>query len=415
MKEAVIVDACRTAVGRAGDRGVFRAIGGRDLMVPVMKAIVERTHIDPGIIDDVIMGSVRAKDQAHLLSLLAGYPEKVPGGNTSRFCPSSSYALAIAAHFIMADDADVMLACGLETMDRDGPVPPELIGKRGAAARSAPNEKLDPSKYPPDWKFSKELLPHQPAIYPEWIHDMGATAEELSKRYNISRYDSDVFALSSHDKAIKAQDAGYFKDTIIPIKINYTDGTSEVVDTDQCPRRGTTLEKIQSVPPAYQANGWVTAANSCPRSDAATAVLVMSKEKAKELGLKPYCTVRHSVTMGVDPTVMGVGPHPATEKLLKRTGMNVKDIDLWEINEAFACQVIYSGRMLNFGQDQWDRTNVNGGAIAIGHPLGATGCRQAGVIAHELKRSNARWGIATLCGATGVAQATLFEREKYNW
>jgi acetyl-CoA acetyltransferase family protein len=414
MQEAVIVDACRTAVGRAGDRGVFRAIAGRDMMVPVMQAIVKRTGIDPGIIDDVIMGGGGFNDPARLILLLAGYPESVSGGNTTRFCPSSQYAFSIAAHYVQTGDADVMLACGMETMDRTGPVPASAIGKRGIAAQARMEGPKDETPYPPDWKFA-DVLPTQPAKYPAWIHDMGATAEELSRRFHITRADSDEYSVHSHEKAIAAQDAGIFKREIVPVTINYKDGTKEVVDTDQCPRRGTTLEKVASVPPAYQANGWVTAANSCPRSDAATAVLVMSKKKAKELGLKPLCTVRSTAVVGCDPTVMGVGPYPATEKLLKRTGMKINDFDLIEINEAFACQVLYCGRELKFTKKNWDGLNVNGGAIALGHPISATGCRLIGTLAHELKHREARWGLSTLCGATGVTMATALEREKYDW
>jgi acetyl-CoA acetyltransferase family protein len=414
MREAVIVDACRTAIGRAGDRGIFRAIGGRDLMVPVLQAIVKRNKIDPGIIEDIIMGTVATRQSVRAMALLAGFPESVTGGNFSRFCPSSSTAVAFASHWIMCGDADVMIAAGLETMDREGPVPASAIGKRGAAQQARPPAAADAAEYPPDWKHA-EILPPLPAHIPDWIYDMGATAEELSKRFNISRADSDAFALTSHEKAIAAQDAGKFKEEIIPITINYKDGTKEVIDTDQNPRRGSTLEKIAAVPPAYQANGWVTAANSCPRADGAGAVLIMSKEKAKELKLKPLCTFRHAVTAGSDPTVMGIGPVPATEKLLKLTGLKLKDIDVIEINEAFACQVVYSGRMLKFGPEDWAKTNVNGGAVALGHPLGMTGTRQTAVVARELNRRKGRYGLTTLCGATGQALATLFEREEYNW
>jgi len=412
MREAVIVDACRTAIGRAGDRGVYRAIGGRDLMVTVLQAIVKRNNIDAGIIEDIIMGTVATRQSVRAMAFLAGYPESVTGGNFSRFCPSSSTAVAMCAHWVMCGDADVMMAAGLETMDREGPVPADAIGKRGAAQQVRAPSAASTAEYPPDWKKAK-ILPPLPPNIPDWIYDMGRTAEELSRRFNISREDSDKFSLTSHDKAIAAQDAGIFKDEIVPVTINYEDGSSEVVDVDQCPRRGTTLEKIAAVPPAYQANGWVTAANSCPRADGAGAVLIMSKEKAKELGLKPLMTFRHAVTAGSDPTVMGIGPVPATQKLLKLTGMSLKDIDLIEINEAFACQVVYSGRELNFTPEDWAKTNVYGGAVALGHPLGMTGTRQTAVIAHELGRRKGRYGLATLCGATGQALATLFERENY--
>jgi len=253
-----------------------------------------------------------------------------------------------------------------------------------------------------------------PANIPPWIYDMGRTAEELSERFGISREDSDAFSLTSHEKALAAQDAGLFKDEIVPITINYQDGSTEVIDTDQCPRRGTSLERIAALPPAYKENGRVTAGNSCPRSDGAGAILMMSKEKAKELGYKPMCTFRHAVAIGVDPTVMGIGPYPATEKILKRRGLKIEDFDIIEINEAFACQVVYCANKLGFGPDEWAKLNPKGGAIAIGHPLGMTGTRQTAVLAHEMVRRDLQWGLATLCVGGGQGMATSFEREKYD-
>lgn len=244
---------------------------------------------------------------------------------------------------------------------------------------------------------------------------MGQTAEELSRRFNVSREDSDAFALTSQQKAVAAQDADLFKEEIIPIQIDYTDGTSEIVDKDQCVRRETSLEKLSALPPAFEKDGRVTAGNSCPENDGASAVLMMSKDMAKKLGYKPMMTFRHDVVIGVDPTVMGIGPYPSTAKLLKRTGMKIQDMDLVEMNEAFACQVVYSTKMLGFGPKEYEKLNVKGGAIAIGHPFGATGCRLTAVLGHEMKRRNLRWGLATLCIGGGQGMAALFEREKYDW
>ena len=283
---------------------------------------------------------------------------------------------------------------------------------RGFGGPALTKEQED-AKYPDDWKTAK-LMPMLPPEIPLWIYDMGRTAEELSERYGISREDSDRFALTSHEKALAAQDTGLFKDEIVPITLNYEDGTTEVIDTDQCPRRGTSYERIASLPPAYKENGLVTAGNSCPRSDGAGAVLLMSKEKAKELGYKPMCTFRHAVMVGVDPTVMGVGPYPATEKILARTGMSIKDFDIIEINEAFACQVVYCADKLGMGPEEMAKLNPKGGAIAIGHPLGMTGSRQAAVIAHEMVRRDLHWGLATLCVGGGQGMATIFEREQYD-
>jgi len=318
----------------------------------------------------------------------------------------------------MNDDADIIIAGGLETMDRRGPVQPWQVGRRGAPSmrdfmQSTLTKEQEEAKYPEDWKTAK-VMPMLPPEIPLWIYDMGRTAEELSERYGITREDSDRFALTSHDKAIAAQDAGLFKDEIVPITINYEDGSTEIVDTDQCPRRGTSYERIAGLPPAYKENGLVTAGNSCPRSDGAGTVLLMSKEKAKELGYKPMCTFRHAVMVGVDPTVMGIGPVPSTKKILARTGMSIKDFDIIEINEAFACQVVYSMRELGMGPEEMEKLNPKGGAIAIGHPLGMTGSRQAAVVAHEMVRRDLEWGLATLCVGGGQGMATIFQRENYD-
>ncbi len=419
MKEAVIVDACRSPIGRAGDRGVFRAVGFIDLMSQVLNTIVERNKLDPNLIDEVVMGSAAIGGaMARNILLTAGFPQSVAGSDTARQCASSSNAIAIAAHYIINDDADIIIAAGLETMDRRGPVPPWQVGQRGAPSmrdfmRSNLTKEQEEAKYPEDWKTAK-VMPMLPPEIPLWIYDMGRTAEELSERYGITREDSDRFALTSHDKAIAAQDSGLFKDEIVPITINYEDGSTEVVDTDQCPRRGTSYERIAGLPAAYKENGLVTAGNSCPRSDGAGTVLLMSKEKAKELGYKPMCTFRHAVMVGVDPTVMGIGPVPSTKKILARTGMSIKDFDIIEINEAFACQVVYSMRELGMGPEEIAKLNPKGGAVAIGHPLGMTGSRQAAVIAHEMVRRDLEWGLATLCVGGGQGMATIFQREHYD-
>ena len=419
MKEAVIVDACRSPIGRAGDRGVFRTIGPNDLMIPVLKAIIERNKLDPNLIDEVVIGSAATIGNAMTRNtvMIAGLPQSVAGSDTARQCASSSNAIAVAAHYIINDDADIIIAGGLETMDRRGPVPPSQIGQRGAGGGGDLSRLLggqEEGEYPEGWKKAQILPAFLPPDVPMWIYDMGRTAEELSMRYGISREDSDAFALTSHEKALAAQDAGHFKDEIVPITITYEDGSTEVIDTDQCPRRGTSLEKIAAVPPAYREDGLVTAANSCPRSDGAGALLLMSKEKAKELGYKPMCTFRHAVAIGVDPTVMGIGPVPSTQKLLKRTGMKISDFDIIEINEAFACQVVYSMRELGFTDKEAGKLNPKGGAIAIGHPLGMTGTRQAAVIAHEMVRRDLEWGLATLCVGGGQGMATCFQRENYD-
>jgi acetyl-CoA C-acetyltransferase len=242
--------------------------------------------------------------------------------------------------------------------------------------------------------------------------DMGQTAEKLATERGISRQDADEFALDSHKKALRAQNEGLLSDEILPIKISYSDGSSVTVDTDQNPRGDTTLEKLASLKPSYKPDGLVTAGNACPRTDGATMALIMDKQLAKEKGLKPLATIRHAATIGVDPTIMGIGPAPATQKLLKRTGMSMDDFDVIEINEAFACQVLAVGRELNW---DWDKVNPNGGAVALGHPLGATGTRLIGTIAYEMNRRDAEWGLVTLCMGAGMGMSVALQREHYDW
>ena len=423
-KEAVIIDGCRSPIGRAGDRGVYRAISPVDLMVQVLDALVKRNNLDVNLVDEVVMGSAgtaQGLGGVRPMLLVAGFPESVGGTDTQRACASSSNAIAIAAHLIMNDDADIVIATGLETMDRQAPVQPWEIGRRGGPLQAAAEGRVrggvdltpeqQAARYPEGWKTAK-LQPGRRPDIPSY--DMGRTAEELSQRFDVPREPSDRFAQRSQEKAIAALDNGWFLQEVVPITINYEDGSTEVISVDQCPRRNSTYEAIAALPPAYMEGGRVTAGNSCPRSDGAGAVLLMSKEKAKELGYKPMLTFRHAVAIGVDPSVMGIGPFPSTTKLLKRTGMTLKDLDLIEINEAFACQVIYSARMLGFTDREWDILNIKGGAIAMGHPFGMTGTRQCAVLAHELKRLDLEWGLATLCIGGGQGMATLFQREHYD-
>ncbi len=419
-REAVIVDAARSPVGRAGDRGVFKTIGFVDLFVPVLKAVIERNKLDPKLIDDICIGSAGTVSGAMTRNILltAGLPQSVAGCDTARQCASSSNAVANAAHYIINDDADIVIAGGLETMDRRGPVQPWQIGQRGSArGGGAPPRAAAPAaeeaKYPEGWKQAKKLMPFLPPEIPPWIYDMGMTAEEMCKRYGITRKDCDAFSQTSHEKAIMAQEKGYFAKEIIPIKLDYDDGSSEIISKDQGPRKESTLEKISQLPPAYNQNGLVTAGNSCPRSDGAGVVLMMSKEKAKELGYKPLMTFRHAVSVGVDPTVMGIGPVPATKKILERTGMKISDFDVFEVNEAFACVVLYWIREMGATAADIAKINPYGGAVAIGHPLGMTGTRQTAVMANYLNRTGGRFGLATLCVGGGQGMASIFERENY--
>ena len=288
MREVVIVDACRSPVGRAGDRGVYRAFTGRDIMKPVIKAIIARNKLDPNMIDDVTLGSATGGWGGRIQAMIAELPWSVGGSSIERACGSSSTAIAIAATSILNGDADIMLALGLETMDRNTVVQPWQVGQRGApqgfargGAGLTPEQAA--AKYPEGWKTGADLISPLPPHTPPWFMNMGMTAEELAKRYNIPKTDMDEFSVRSHMLATKAQDDGIFKDEIIPITLKYTDSTYEVISQDQIPRRDTTLEKVAALKPSFTDDGVITAGNSSPRSDGAGAVLLMSKDMAKKL------------------------------------------------------------------------------------------------------------------------------------
>lgn len=416
MKEAVIVDACRSPIGRAGDRGVFRTLDARDIMIPIVKAIIQRNNLDPAKIDDVILGSAGTRAGTRMINLFAGFPFSVPATTVERACASSTQAIAMGARAIQCDDADIILALGLETQNRQGPVTPDAIGRRGGMNRPNMMEMMGrgpkPEDYPPGWKFSKNY-PMLPPGTPPWVANMGMTAEELATRFKIPRPEMDAYSVKSHERYFAAKEAGYFNDEIVPITINYTDGTSETISDDQCPRRETNLEKMAALPPSFKEGGLITAGNSCPQNDGAGAVLLMSKEKAKELGYKPLCTFRHSLAVGVEPAIMGTGPVPSTKKLLARTGMKISDFDILEVNEAFACVVLYFIRELNCTPEDVAKMNPHGGSIAIGHPLGMTGTRQLSVAARHLQRTGGRYGLINLCVGGGQGMATIIERENY--
>ncbi|MDP2949895.1 MAG: thiolase family protein [Chloroflexota bacterium] len=410
MTEAVVVDAVRTPFGRAGTKGVFRDITHVELMVSLLKAIIERNKLNPESVDEVILGSVGLAGvltRARMYLFEADLPWTISSTDLNKQCASSLQAVTQGAQAIMCGMSDVVLAGGIETMDRVGPIPP------GGDALSMDNPQVMMEFMKREnWQMypdkQAKLLPQWFQKVEPWIMNMGQTAEKLAQVYEITREDSDKFALGSQQKAVAAQDSGKFDREIIPITINYNDGRTVTVDKDQGPRRETSLEALAGLRPVYKPDGQVTAGNACPRNEGASLVLLMSKEKAKELGYKPLVTFRAAATTGVDPTIMGIGPVPATQKLLKRTGMTIDDFDLVEVNEAFACQVVAVMRELGIKEE---RVNVNGGAVALGHPLGATGGRMVGTIAYEMQRRNARWGLCTLCLGGGMGFAVALERE----
>jgi len=414
VKEAVIVDMVRTPFGKAGQRGVFRDITHVELVVPLLKGILERNKVGAEEVDEILMGSVGIAGmltRSRHYVFEAGLPFTISATDMNKQCGSSLQACTQGAFAVMAGMSDIVLAGGVETMDRVQPIAPgdeRNLGQVQTADVMA--REMLPNEWPGEKKPKWNKRWYQ-ATEP-WIMDMGATAEKLARERGISREDSDRFALQSHKRAIRAQKEGLLSEEIQPVTIEYTDGSNESVDTDQNPREDTTLERLGQLKPSYRPDGLVTAGNACPRTDGATMALIMSKEMAKEKGLKPLATMRHAATIGVDPTIMGIGPAPATQKLLKRTGMSMDDFDLIEINEAFACQVLAVGEELKW---DWDKVNPNGGAVAIGHPLGASGARLVGTIAYEMNRRDAEWGLVTLCMGAGMGMSVALQREHYDW
>jgi acetyl-CoA acetyltransferase family protein len=414
MREAVLIDMIRTPFGRAGQRGVFRDITHVELVVPLMKKILERNNVGAEEVDEILMGSVGIAGmltRSRHYVFEAGLPFSISATDMNKQCGSSLQASVQGAFAVMAGMSDIVLAGGVETMDRVQPIPPgDERNLQAIQTAEVMAKEMLPSEWPAERKPGWNKRWYQ--VTEPWIMDMGATAEKLARERGISREDADRFALESHRKAIRAQKEGLFSQEILPITISYSDGSSVTIDTDQNPREDTSLEKLAQLKPSYRPDGLVTAGNACPRTDGATMCLIMDKDTAREKGLKPLATIRHAATVGVDPTIMGIGPAPATQKLLKRTGMSLDDFDVIEINEAFACQVLAVGRELNW---DWEKVNPNGGAVAIGHPLGATGTRLIGTIAYEMNRRDAEWGLVTLCMGAGMGMSVALQREHYDW
>ncbi len=391
MKQAVIIDACRTPIGRAhAEKGIFRDVRSDDMAVAVVRALIERTGIDPAIVEDVVLGNTQqTREQglnvARTVGLMAGLPVEASGATVNRLCGSSLQALAQASHSIAADAEDVQIVGGLEHMHH---IPMDA------------GIDLNPKLFT---RTSKGALM------------MGITAEFLAQSQGISREVQDAFALASHQKATAAyrdgeagSPAGLFTHELIPIYGRDEAGNRILVDRDQCVRPDASMESLAALKPAFMPGmGTVTAGNSSPLNDGAAALLMMSEERAKSLGLKPLVKVRATAVAGVDPAVMGTGPVPATQKALKRAGLNLGDIDLIELNEAFASQALACIRMLEIDES---KVNVRGGAIAIGHPLGASGARIATTLIHAMHDKGATLGLATMCIGVGQGIAVIFER-----
>ncbi|TAK34857.1 MAG: thiolase family protein [Chloroflexota bacterium] len=397
MREVVIVSACRTAVGRHA--GVLRDVAPGDLAVHVLKEAVRRARIHPGVVEDVIMGCTlpagRASNVGRWALVKAGFPVHVPGQTVNRLCSSGLQAIVTAAQVILNEDAEIVIASGLESMSRA----PFLLEKMPNPYQRGPQLLLDSFGGP----FSSP-----PEIYGEMV--MGDTAENVAEKFNISREEQDAFALESQKRAIAAIRAGRFKDEIVPVEIPQKMGPAVVVDTDEHPRPETTLEGLARLAPAFRTGGSVTAGNSSGMNDGAAAMVMMSKEKAKDLGIKPLVTYRAYSVAGVDPRVMGIGPVSAVPKVLKKVGLTADDMDVIELNEAFASQAVYCIKELGLDPA---KVNPNGGAIALGHPLGCTGIRLTTTMIYELLRRQGRYGMVTMCVGGGQGMAAIFEREEY--
>ena len=383
MRHAVVIDAVRTPVGRAAsDKGYFRDVRSEDLSAHVMNALVERTGIDRRLIDDVRWGCVQQQgeqgfDVARIAALGAGLPIETGGVTVNRNCASSLQAINDAAMSIAAECEDVQIAGGVEHMDH---IP---MGK-------------DYNPYP-------GLLRR----HGEAVMNMGLTAEYLAMKYRIARPKQDEFALRSHRLAAEATDKGAFSNEILPTWGRDEAGRKVLLSADQCIRRDTSLEALGSLPPAFNPEGGsVTAGNSSPINVGAAGLLVMSEDKARELGLKPMARIRAMAVAGVPPEEMGIGPVPAVQKALKRAGIGLDQIDCIELNEAFAVQVLAVLKLLGIDES---RVNTRGGAIAIGHPLGASGARVATTLLHRMRDEGAKYGLATMCVGQGQGVATIFE------
>jgi acetyl-CoA acyltransferase len=392
MREAVIVSAVRTAVGRA-PRGSLRNTRPDDLAGWVVKEALKRAPgLKPEEVDDLVIGcsfpeAEQGLNVARLICYIAGLPYTVPGQTVNRFCSSGLQAIAIGAEHIMCGFAEVIIAGGVESMS--------MVPMGGNKA--VPNLKLVET-------------------YPEGYTAMGVTAENVARKFGISREDQDAFAFMSHQKAATAIRAGKFKDEILPVKVKTQEVSEDgkvsfrefTFDTDEGVRADTSIEALKNLRPAFSATGTVTPGNASPLNDGASAVVLMSKEKAKSLGLAPMATFRSFAVAGVPPELMGIGPVEAIPKALKFAGVALDQIDLFELNEAFASQALYVCRTLGLNMD---KVNVNGGAIALGHALGNSGARLTTTLMHEMKRRNGRYGVVSMCIGFGMGAAAVFERE----
>lgn len=392
MREVVIVSAARTPLGSFG--GTLKDVPTRTLGAVAVKEAIKRAGIKPEMIDEVVMGCVLqgalGQNVARQISLDAGIPKEVPAMTINKVCGSGLRAVSLAAQMIKAGDADIVVAGGAENMSKTAyALPTARYG-----ARMGNTQLLD-------------MMVNDGLTDAFHGYHMGITAENIAEQWGITREELDEFAVISQNRAEAAMKAGKFKDEIVPVEIPQRKGDPIVFDTDEFPKFGTTMDKVAKLKPAFKKDGVVTAANASGINDAGAAVIVMSKEKADELGIKPLCTIKSYASAGVDPTIMGIGPVPASEKALKKAGLTINDIDLVEANEAFAAQSIAVRKDLGLDPE---KTNVNGGAIAIGHPIGASGTRILITLIYEMMKRDSKTGLATLCIGGGQGTSLIVER-----
>jgi len=398
MDDVVIIDAVRTPIGRY--KGALKDVRPDDLGAIVIKGLLDRNpNLPASDIDDVIFGNANGageenRNVARMSLLLAGLPETISGTTINRLCGSGLDAVSVGARAIMAGEEDIIIAGGTESMTRA----PFVMAKPSTEFPRGNMEMYDTTI---GWRF---VNPRLNEMY--GTDSMPETAENVAKRYHISREEQDEFALKSQKKARKAVEADLFKDEIIPVVYTDRKGNEHIIDQDEHPRPDSTLEKLNKLNPIFP-DGTVTAGNASGVNDGASAILLMSKRRAEELGLKPLAKFTSSATAGVEPAVMGIGPISSTQKLMKKTGLTVNDFDLIELNEAFASQSLECMRQLGLAVD---KVNVNGGAIALGHPLGASGARILTTLVHEMKRRDVNRGLATMCIGVGQGISVCIER-----
>jgi 3-oxoadipyl-CoA thiolase len=397
VSDALIAAALRTAVGTHG--GALAAVRPDDLAAVPLKALVDRTGFDPAELDDVILGCANGagednRNVARMASLLAGYPVDVPGQTINRLCGSGLQAVASASQAIKAGEATAFVAGGVESMTRA----PYVLLKKGKPWDRRPPDSADTTV---GWRFVNRKMPS------EWTISLGETAEVVANRHGISREDQDAFAYESQQRAKAAQEQCVFQDEIVPVPLPQRDGTEVLFDRDEHPRPDVTREKLAKLKPAFVKNGTVTAGNSSGINDGAAALLVTRDDVSMPDGVGPLARVITTAVAGVDPSCMGLGPIPATRKALDRAGLSLSDIDLVELNEAFAAQALACVRELELDPG---KVNIYGGGIALGHPLGCTGAKILTTLVHALRRTGGRYGLATMCIGVGQGIATIVER-----